>query len=173
MFSLGDPWQPAMKHETDSLGASCSDRDGIRTRYALAPGCRHGAGKVVSDSVSDSVLFVGTYDIPPGGVESFYSQIKAMNDVVRDEEPRVVFIGHYVNEDKSEGTSIHLHPDAESFDFHMSTATKTISAGTQTMRVRRIELYGKPSDAAVTQLSAAFDVRVKTWAGGLSRIDWI
>jgi hypothetical protein len=121
--------------------------------------------------VSDSILFVGTYDIPPGGVGAFYSQVAAMNEVVRDQEPRVVFIGHYVNEDESEGTSIHLHPDAESFDFHMATATKAINAGTQTVRVKRIEFYGKPSDAVVTQLSAAFDVRVKTWADGLIRID--
>lgn len=122
--------------------------------------------------MSDSILFVGTYDIPPGGVDSFYGQVAAMNDVVRGTEPRVVFIGHYVNEDGTEGTSIHLHPDAESFDFHMETATKAISAGTRTVRVKRIEFYGKPSDTVLTRLSAAFDVRVKTWADGLIRIDW-
>lgn len=122
--------------------------------------------------MSDSVLFVGTYDIPAGSVGAFYGQVAAMNEVVRELEPRIVFIGHYVNENESEGTSIHLHPDAESFDFHMATATKAISAGTQTVKVKRIEFYGKPSDSVVTRLSGAFDVRVKTWADGLSRIDW-
>lgn len=122
--------------------------------------------------MSDSVLFVGTYEIRDGGADAFYRQIAAMNEVVRELEPRVVFIGHYVNEDETEGTSVHLHPDAESFDFHMATATKAISTGTQTVRVKRIEFYGKPSSAVTEQLSAAFDVRVKTWADGLSRIDW-
>jgi len=122
--------------------------------------------------MSDSVLFVGTYEIPDGGADAFYAQVAAMNEVVRELEPRIVFMGHYVNEDETEGTSLHLHPDAESFDFHMATATKAIRTGTQTVRVKSIEFYGKPSNAVVEQLSAAFDVRVKTWADGFSRIDW-
>ena len=122
--------------------------------------------------MSDSVLFVGTYDIPRDGVDAFYSQMATMDELIRDQEPRVVFIGHYVNEDETEGTSIHLHPDAASFDFHMATASSAISAGNQIVKVKRIEFYGKPSDSVVAQLSGAFDVRVKTWAGGLSRIDW-
>jgi hypothetical protein len=122
--------------------------------------------------MSDSVLFVGTYEIPEGGAEAFYHQVTTMNEVVRQLEPRVVFIGHYVNEDETEGASVHLHPDAESFNFHMATASKAISTGAKTVRVKRIEFYGKPSDAVIEQLSTAFDVRVKTWANGLSRVDW-
>jgi hypothetical protein len=83
-----------------------------------------------------------------------------------------VFIGHYVNEDESEGTSIHLHPDAESFDVHMATATKAISAGIRTVKVKRTEFYGEPSESVIAQLSGAFDVQVKKWADGLNRIDW-
>jgi hypothetical protein len=122
--------------------------------------------------MSESVLFVGTYEIPTGGVDAFHSQIAAMNQVIRDLEPRVLFIGHYLNEDETEGASVHLHPDADSFDFHMATAAKAIDNGTQTVQVKRIEFYGRPSDNVVSQLSAVFDVRVKTWADGLSRIDW-
>ena len=87
--------------------------------------------------MSDAVLFVGTYGIPEGGADAFYSQVIAMNEVVRELEPRVVFIGHYVNEDETEGTSARLHPDAGSFDFHMATATRAISTGTQAVRVKR------------------------------------
>lgn len=82
----------------------------------------------------------------------------------------MVFIGHYVNEDETEGTSIHLQPDAESFDFHIATATRAISSGTQTVRVKRIEFYGKPSEATIDQLSGPFDVRVRTWADGFTGI---
>jgi hypothetical protein len=96
-----------------------------------------------------------------------------MNQLVRNREPRVVFIGHYLNEDETEGTSVHLHPDADSFDFHMATATRAIDSGTLTVTVKRIEFYGLPSDTVVVQLSAAFEVREKTWADGFSRIDWI
>jgi hypothetical protein len=122
--------------------------------------------------MSDSVLFVGTYDIPPGGVDAFYSQVAAMNQVVREAEPWVVFIGHYLNDDETEGTSIHLHPDADSFDLHMATAARQVDAGARVVSVKRIEFYGSPSEAVVAELSRKFDVRVKSWADGLSRIDW-
>lgn len=122
--------------------------------------------------MSDPVLFVGTYEIPPGGVDAFLSQVAVMNEMIRDREPRVAFLGHYVNEDETEGTSIHLHPDAESFDVHMATAAAAIDRGTRTVRVTRIDFYGEPSEAVLARLSEAFDVHVKRWAGGVVRIEW-
>ncbi len=120
--------------------------------------------------MSESVLFVGTYDIPPGEMDAFHSQIAAMTAMIREHEPRVRFIGHYVNEDETEGTSIHLHPDADSFDFHMATAVRVIERGAQMVSVKRIEFYGKPSDASLDLLTQ-YDVRVKAWADGYSRLD--
>ena len=121
--------------------------------------------------MSEMVLFVGTYSIPEGGVDAFYAQAEAMTELIRDHEPRVLVIGHYLSDDQTEGTSIHLHPDADSFDFHMETAGQMISRGTQVVDVKRIEFYGKPHDQTLKQLSKTFDVRVKTWADGYSRID--
>ncbi len=82
----------------------------------------------------------------------------------------MVFIGHYVNDDETEGTSIHLHPDADSFDFHMAVAAQVIDRSNQVVNVKRIEFFGRPSDKALEQLSM-FNVRVKNWTGGHSRID--
>lgn len=120
--------------------------------------------------MSEMVLFVGTYDIPEGSLEAFYAGARAMTEVIRDHEPRVLVVGHYVNDDQTEGTSIHLHPDGASFDFHMEVASRMIEQGTQTVAVKRIEFYGRPSDQIVEQLSQMFDVRVKAWADGYSRI---
>ena len=121
--------------------------------------------------MSGMVLFVGTYAIPEGGLDAFYAQAKAMTALIRDREPRVLTVGHFVSEDRTEGTTIHLHPDADSFDYHMDVASRMIERGTQTVAVKRIEFYGEPSDEVVKQLSQRFDVRVKTWADGHSRLD--
>jgi len=121
--------------------------------------------------MSEMVLFVGTYTIPEGGLDAFYDQVRAMTELIRDHEPRVLTVGHYLNEDCSEGTTIHLHPDADSFDHHMETASRLIDRGTQIIDVTRIEFYGKPNDRIVEQLSKGFDVQVKTWADGYSRLD--
>ncbi len=120
--------------------------------------------------MSECVLFVGTYEIPAGQADAFRAQAQAMTELVRDREPRVLAIGHYVNEDESEGTSVHLHPDADSFDFHMAELARAIAKGSRVVRVKRIEFYGAPSAHALDSLSR-FDVRVKSWADGLSRID--
>ena len=116
--------------------------------------------------MSEMVLFVGTYSILEGGVDAFYAQAEGMTELIRDHEPRVLLIGHYLSDDQTEGTSIHLHPDADSLDFHMETASRMISRGSQVVDVKRIELYGKPNDQTLEQLSRTFDVRVKAWADG-------
>ncbi len=155
------------------MGSTACTRDG-RLRRAIGTsktGLRPGRTGSF-EGMSDTVLFVGIYEIPPGGLDAFYSQAAAMTEVVRREEPRVIFIGHYVSEDETEGTSVHLHPDPDSFDFHMAAARQRIEAGTQLVRVKRIEFYGRPSEAALDNLSKTFDVRVKSWADGFSKIDW-
>ncbi|MEA2001406.1 MAG: hypothetical protein U9N84_05910 [Actinomycetota bacterium] len=121
--------------------------------------------------MSEMVLFVGTYDIPEGGLDAFYNQARAMTDLIREHEPRVIAVGHYLSDDQTEGTSIHLHPDADSFDFHMETASRLIERGTHILKVTRIEFYGKPNELMLEQLSKGFDVRVKTWADGYSRLN--
>ena len=121
--------------------------------------------------VSEMVLFVGTYAIPGGGLDAFYAQARAMTELIRDHEPRVIWVGHYLNDDQTEGTSIHLHTDADSFDVHMEIASRMIDKGTQLLDIKRIEFYGKPHEGVVEQLSQVFDVRVKAWAAEYSRID--
>ncbi|MGI9609571.1 MAG: hypothetical protein ACR2NL_04675, partial [Acidimicrobiia bacterium] len=106
--------------------------------------------------MSELVLFVGTYTIPEGGLDAFHAQARAMTDLIRDHEPQVLAVGHFLNDDKTEGTSIHLHTDADSFDFHMETASRLIGRGSSILDVTRIEFYGKPHDAIVEQLSEVY-----------------
>lgn len=63
----------------------------------------------------------------------------------------MLFVGHYVNADETEGTSIHLHPDAESFDAHLRIAGRAIDQGARTVRVKRIGFYGEPNLQIVEQ----------------------
>lgn len=121
--------------------------------------------------MSEMLVFVGTYTIPEGGLEAFYEQAQEMTQLIRDHEPRVMTIGHYLNADRTEGTSIHIHPDADSFDFHVDMASRLIGRGSTILDVTRIEFYGTPNDPILEQLSTVFDVRVKTWADGYSRLD--
>ena len=129
------------------------------------------SGQAMVLVMSEMVLFVGTYGIAEGGLDAFYAQARAVTELIRDHEPRVISVGHYLNDDQTEGTTIHLHTDADSFDFHMEIASRLIDKGKQLVDVKRIEFYGRPHDWVVEQLSQVFDVRVKAWADGYSRTD--
>ncbi len=111
--------------------------------------------------MSEQVLFVGTYDIPEGSFGEFKQANREMTEFARANEPRVLSFNTYVNEAGTEATSIHLHPDSVSLEYHLETASQQISRGVQMLQVKRIELYGKPSQRVVAQLR-----RVSEQAGG-------
>lgn len=74
----------------------------------------------------------------------------------------------------SEATTIQLHPDSESLEYHLEVARTRISGGVQLVQVKRIELYGEPSEAVVAQLrsvserSGSWPVSVKQPLHGFS-----
>lgn len=95
-----------------------------------------------------------------------------MTAFVEANEPRMIGIAHYVNDDGTEGTTVQIHPDSESLEYHLEVASSRIGKGSQIVQVLRIELYGAVSAAVVDRLrsmSTGWPVLVRTPAGGFSR----
>jgi hypothetical protein len=101
--------------------------------------------------MDDDVIFIGTVRIP--SPEAWLPAIEGMREAVRANAPRVRSFHAYVNEDISEGTVIHVHPDAASLDEHLEALAERIEAATQLVEVVRIELLGTPSPATIERLS--------------------
>ncbi|MBI2845133.1 MAG: hypothetical protein HYX86_01160 [Chloroflexi bacterium] len=124
--------------------------------------------------MSGQIIFIGTYGIPEGRFEEFKTANREMTEFVRANEPRVISFNTYVNEDGTEGTTIQVHPDSESLEYHLQVAASRIQKGVQMVESRRIELYGKPSDHLLEQLrrasemSGRWPVVVKTHLQGFS-----
>ena len=127
--------------------------------------------------MSKQVLFVGTYAIPDGKFEEWNRANKEMTAFAKAGEPRVLSFNTYVNEERTEATTIQLHPDSESLEYHLEAARTRISGGVQLVQVKRVELYGEPSEAVVAQLrrvaerSGSWPVRVKRPLHGFSRVE--
>lgn len=98
------------------------------------------------------VTFVGTYTIPEGGLEEWKAAIVDMIDFVKANAPRLTRFEAFLSEDGTEATSIYTHPDTQSLEQHLEAAGSRIRAGTAMVQVRRIDLYGAPSELVVTQL---------------------
>ena len=89
-------------------------------------------------------------------------------EFIEANEPRLNAFEAYVNEEGTEVTNLFIHPDAESEDFHMEVAADKINQGGGFLDFGRmtIDVYGKPSDAVLRQLSQMADsgvpVRINT-----------
>ena len=108
--------------------------------------------------ISPGVVFVGTYRIPPGMVDEWRAANREMTEFMEASLPSVITFDAYLSEDGTEGTSIHLHRDADSFEQYLAAAASRIGHGTQVVEVLRIDLYGEPSAAVVDRLR-----RMGTW----------
>lgn len=117
--------------------------------------------------MSQDVTFVGTYTIPEGTFEAWTTAIRDMVDFVKTNSPRLISFNVYVSADKTEATTIYVHPDSDSLEQHLGTAASRINSGTQMVRVKGIDLYGPASDGVVARLrgiseaSTSFPVNVK------------
>jgi hypothetical protein len=102
--------------------------------------------------MANELIFVGTYAIPEGTYDAFDAANAQMGDFIRTHEPRIISWHTYVNAAHTEATSIHVHPDSASLEFHMRVAASRVRGGTEMLEIRRVELYGEPSEQLVEQL---------------------
>jgi hypothetical protein len=118
--------------------------------------------------MDDDVIFIGTFRIP--SADAWLPAIEGMRDFVEANVPRVRSYHAYVNQDRTEGTVMYVHPDAVSLDEHLRVAAERIEAGTRMVDVLRIEFLGQPSAATIEQLrQQAAPVTVKQHLLGFSR----
>jgi predicted metallo-beta-lactamase superfamily hydrolase len=122
--------------------------------------------------MSGPIVFVGTYRIPEGKLEEWKQGNREMTEFVEANEPRVIAMHTYINEDGTEATTMHIHPDSESLEFHMEVAAQRINHGIDMLPTGRIDLFGKPSDQLMQQLeqnAESWPVIAKSHVQGFTR----
>lgn len=127
----------------------------------------------MTDSVrlSPGVMFVGHYRVPAGRVEEWRAANRTMTAFVEANLPDVFSFDAYLGADGTEGTSIHIHRDAESFDRYLAAMATMIDRGTQIVEVTGIDLYGAPRPETVDRLRqmGSFAVHVHSHENGLGQ----
>ncbi len=119
--------------------------------------------------LSPGVLFVGRYRVPAGRVEEWRAANRVMTAFVEANLPDVFSFDAYLGQGETEGTSIHLHRDAESFDRYLAAMATMIGGGMQIVEVSRIDLYGAPTPETIARLRqmGSFPVVVHSHENGL------
>ena len=96
-------------------------------------------------------IVIRTFTIKEGKLEGFKQFLREFFKIVEANEPRLLAVNAYVDEDGTEAAFVLVHPDAASMELHEKVAHE------HTERARRefldaatsIQVYGKPSDVVL------------------------
>jgi quinol monooxygenase YgiN len=93
-------------------------------------------------------IVIRTFTIKEGKLEGFKQFLREFFKIIEANEPRLLAINAYVNEEGTEVTFVHVHPDAASMEFHEKVAHEhTERAHKQFLdATTSLQIYGKPSD---------------------------
>ena len=99
-------------------------------------------------------IFVGTHRIKEGQLDAYIEYFREFAEFVKENEPRLIVFEGYVNEEGTRMTTVQVHPDAESMEFHMQTIARHIGEAYDRFldRTERIDVYGVPRGGIVEMI---------------------
>jgi hypothetical protein len=92
-------------------------------------------------------IFVATYRIKQGKLGEYEGLWRGLVEFVDANEPRLLAFNTYVSEDGTDVTTVQVHPDADSMEFHMKVAGARILEGYPLLEtVESVNVYGTPTE---------------------------
>jgi len=74
--------------------------------------------------MSGTLIYVGTTRIKPGKLEEARKHLAELVDFVDTNEPRMIAFHLFLDEEGSKLTTVQVHPDSASMEFHMQVNAK-------------------------------------------------
>lgn len=107
--------------------------------------------------MAEPFIFINTYAIQDGRLDDYKEACEKVIELVEKEEPRVLYLAFYINEEGTEATTFQIHPDAESMDLHMKLAAEAIQASVEFVdfSTMSIQVYGAPSESVMENMRQA------------------
>jgi hypothetical protein len=69
--------------------------------------------------MSGPLIFISHSKVKPGKLEAYQTAAADAVELVESEEPRMIAFNCYASVDGTDVSTVQVHPDAESLDFHM------------------------------------------------------
>lgn len=102
--------------------------------------------------MSEALIYIDQSDVRGGKVEEVKMQMQQLAAFVKDNMPRLLAYGFYLNEDETRMTVVAIHPDTTSLEFHLETGGPAFREFGELITLQSIDLYGRPSEKATSQL---------------------
>lgn len=92
-------------------------------------------------------IWIGIHKIKDGKAAQLKRMLKDFPDFIEENEPRLLAFNFYLNEEENEMAVVQVHPDADSFEFHMKVAGEHISQSYDFIEeTLSTQIYGTPSE---------------------------
>jgi quinol monooxygenase YgiN len=102
--------------------------------------------------VSGPVIYIDRSEVREGKLEELKTAMNELAGLVKANEPRIIAFNVYLTEDGTRMTVLHVHPDADSLEFHMKVAGPAFPKFVEFIKLRTIDIYGEASDNLVEPL---------------------
>jgi hypothetical protein len=99
-------------------------------------------------------IFIATNRLKAGKLEAEGRRVPGLVDFIRANEPRLIAFNEYANDEGTEVAVVQVHPDADSFEFHMGVVRERASrAYEETLEATTgIEVFGAPTEGIFEML---------------------
>ncbi|MBT2551689.1 hypothetical protein [Arthrobacter sp. ISL-5] len=104
--------------------------------------------------MGDFIAYLDTSEVRAGKLGELKAAMAELAAFVAQNEPRIISYCVYFSEDGSLMSVLHLHPDAASLEFHMKVAGPKFPPVAPLIKLRTIEIFGRPTEDLVAQLRA-------------------
>ena len=126
--------------------------------------------------MSGPFIFIATNKLKEGKLDEERRRVPGLSDFIQENEPRLIAFNEYANQEGTEVKVVQVHPDTDSFEFHMGAVRERAEeAYAETLdATTSVEVYGSPSEGILEMLKkqAGSGVEISVtphYLGGFSR----
>lgn len=102
--------------------------------------------------MSGPIVYIDRSEIREGRLEELREAIDELVEFVDTREPQLISYGFYLDEEAGRMTVVAIHPDSASLELHMEVGGPQFRKFKDLIRLRKIEVYGQPSDTVLSAL---------------------
>src|SRR6266576_807827 len=107
--------------------------------------------------MSGPFIFIATNRLKQGKLEEERTRVPGLCDFIEKNEPRLMAFNEYANEEGTEVGVVQVHPDTDSFEFHLGVVRERAArAYEETLEATTsIQVFGTPTESILEMLRRA------------------
>ena len=123
--------------------------------------------------MGEPLIVITKSRVKEGRAEDVAKWHERIDSIVQHNEPQIIAFHAFLSEDGTEMTTIQVHPDTASMEFHMQVLREnwddSFSEYAQLLEIQSVEYYGSPAEGALNMDRESGLTVYKRHIGGVTR----